>query len=272
MHDIETRRVGTGSRIDLTAYDTNATLGFDKDTAENEMRRQQQRIAEFQARLNAENGRALLVVLQGMDAAGKDGTTRDVFALTNPSGVRVVSFKAPTPEELDHDFLWRIHKAVPARGEIGVFNRSHYEDVLVVRVDGIVPEEVWRQRYEQINAFEQLLASNGVVILKFFLHMSLQEQKKQLLERIHEPDKNWKFNADDFTKRKQWGAYMQAYEDVLSRCSTPHAPWFIIPADRKWVRNAAVATIIADTLEHMNPQYPRLKLTEDEMQRLIAES
>ncbi len=259
-------------RIELSRFDTNAMLGLTRESAEGAMADAQARIAEFQHRLWAENQRALLVVLQGMDASGKDGTTRDVFASVNPAGVRVTSFKAPTHEELDHDFLWRIHKAVPGRGEIGVFNRSHYEDVLVVRVDNLVPEPVWRQRYAQINAFEHLLSCNGVVILKFFLHMGLEEQRKQLLERIHEPDKNWKFNAEDFGKRKKWDAYMRAYEDALSECSTEAAPWFVIPADRKWVRNAAISMIVADTLEKMDPKYPRLKLSEQEMERLIAEA
>lgn len=271
MKELDECRVKPGNRVDLSKLDTNAKLGLDKDTVEKQMLDAQQRIASLQHKLWAENKRALLCVFQGMDASGKDGTVRDAFFLTNPDGVKVTSFKVPSSEELDHDFLWRIHKAVPARGEIGVFNRSHYEDVLVVRVENIVPESVWRPRYAQINAFEQLLAANGVTILKFFLHMSKDEQRKQLLERIHEPDKNWKFNADDFEKRKKWDDYMRAYEDALSETSTEHAPWFVIPADRRWVRNYAVAMIIAETLERLDPEYPRLKLSELEMERLLSQ-
>ncbi|MEZ6067255.1 MAG: polyphosphate kinase 2 family protein [Planctomycetaceae bacterium] len=198
----------------------------------------------------------LLIVLQAMDAGGKDGTTRKVFTGVNPQGVRVTSFKAPTAAELAHDYLWRIHQAVPAKGMIGVFNRSHYEDVLVVRVDKLVPESVWRGRYEQINQFEELLCETGTRMIKFFLHITPDEQKERFQERLDDPEKHWKFSPDDLKKRKQWGEYQAAYNEALSRCSTEHAPWYVVPANQNWYRNLIVVRTIVETLREMNPCYP----------------
>jgi PPK2 family polyphosphate:nucleotide phosphotransferase len=217
-----------------------------------------QKLADLQELLYAENKHALLVVLQGMDAAGKDGTVRHVMNAFNPQGVRVVSFKVPTPEDLAHDFLWRIHKVTPRLGETVIFNRSHYEDVLVVRVDGLVPKPVWKARYAHINHFERMLSDAGVVILKFFLHISKEEQKKRLLERYEDPAKQWKFSVDDVKKRAQWDDYQQAYADALMECSTEWAPWYIVPADRKWYRNLVISQVIVDTLQKLDMHFPPL--------------
>ncbi len=213
-------------------------------------------IDSLQDRLYAEGSRALLVVLQGMDTSGKDGTIRGVFNATGPLGVSVTAFGPPTKTELAHDYLWRVHAACPRRGTIGIFNRSHYEDVLIAKVRKFASEEVIEQRYEQINAFEKLLVENGTTILKFMLHISEDEQKERLQERLDDPKKNWKFNAGDLDDRKLWPEYQDAYETALHHCSTPWAPWHIIPADRKWVRNALIAAIVRETLEAMDPRYP----------------
>jgi PPK2 family polyphosphate:nucleotide phosphotransferase len=196
------------------------------------------------------------VVLQAIDTGGKDGTIRSVFEGVNPQGCRVWSFKVPSAEERDHDFLWRYHAKVPGRGMIGVFNRSHYEDVLVVRVKSLEPEGVWRPRYDLINDFERMLTLSGVTVLKFFLHISKDEQKERLEARIADPEKHWKFDAADLVERQSWDAYQGAFTDALSRCSTPHAPWHVVPANRKWYRNLLVARTIANTLEAMDPRYP----------------
>jgi PPK2 family polyphosphate:nucleotide phosphotransferase len=214
-------------------------------------------IDRLQDRLWAEHQRALLVILQGIDTAGKDGTVRVVFNACGPLGVDVVPFKAPTVDELARDYLWRAHLAVPKRGMIGIFNRSHYEDVLVVKGKKYAPAEAIEKRYDQINAFEKLLAENGTRILKFMLHISKDEQAKRLQERLDDPVKQWKFNPKDLEDRALWDDYMAAYDMMLNRCSTPHAPWHVIPADRNWTRNAAVARIVRETLEEMNPQYPK---------------
>jgi PPK2 family polyphosphate:nucleotide phosphotransferase len=213
-------------------------------------------MAELQEALYAEGRRSLLVVLQARDTGGKDGAIRQVFAALDPMGVEVSSFKAPTPAELGHDYLWRIHQRVPARGMIGVFNRSHYEDVLVVRVHELVPEEVWRARYDQINAFERHLADNGVVILKFCLHISREEQRRRLLARLTDPTKNWKFNPGDLRERKRWDAYTAAYADAIGLTNTAWAPWYIVPADCKPWRDVVMAQVIVETLERMAPQFP----------------
>jgi PPK2 family polyphosphate:nucleotide phosphotransferase len=207
-------------------------------------------------RLYAENKRSLLVILQGIDAAGKDGTIRVVMSSVNPQSCQVVSFKAPSAEELDHDFLWRIHRAVPRHGDIGIFNRSQYEDVLVVRVHQLAPEAEWRSRYDRINEFEQLLVDGRVTILKFFLHISKGEQRERLQKRLDDRGKRWKFNLGDLDERKLWDDYQKAYEDVLTKCSTKHAPWHIVPADRKWYRNLVVSQTIRDTLEQLDPKFP----------------
>jgi PPK2 family polyphosphate:nucleotide phosphotransferase len=197
-----------------------------------------------------------LIVLQAMDAGGKDGTIRHVFEGVNPSGVRVTSFKAPTPEELDHDYLWRVHKEVPGKGEMVIFNRSHYEDVLVVRVHNYVPPEVWKKRFDQINEFERTLAESGTTILKFYLHIDPDEQKERLQDRLDDPTKRWKFRLGDLEERKLWGDYMEAFEDVLSKTSTDYAPWYIVPANRKWFRDLVVSSVLVDTLEGLKMKYP----------------
>ncbi len=217
-----------------------------------------QEIDTLQDRLYAEGTRALLVILQGTDTAGKDGTIRSVFNATGPLGVSVTAFRAPSETELAHDFLWRAHAVCPRRGTIGIFNRSHYEDVLIAKVRKFAPKETIEQRYEQINAFEKMLVENGTTILKFMLHISKDEQKERLQERLDDPKKHWKFNPGDLEDRKLWDEYQDAYETMLHRCSTSWAPWYVIPADRKWVRNAAIASIVKATLEEMDPQYPRV--------------
>jgi PPK2 family polyphosphate:nucleotide phosphotransferase len=214
------------------------------------------RMDRLQRALHAEGTRALLVVLQGRDASGKDGTLRRVFGPLDPLGVSTTSFKAPGELELRHDYLWRVHREAPARGAIGVFNRSHYEDVLVVRVRRLVPESVWRPRYEQINHFERILVENGTVILKFMLHISREEQRERLRARLEDPEKYWKFNAGDLKERELWEEYTEAYREVLQRTSTPIAPWYLVPADDKRVRDVLVARTVAETLERMDPRYP----------------
>ena len=227
-----------------------------RKTAEAEFKALRKEFIEWQRRLYAEDRHKLLIVLQAMDAGGKDGTIRRVTEGVNPQGVHVASFKAPSKEELAHDFLWRIHKHVPARGMIAIFNRSHYEDVLVVRVDNLVPESVWRPRYEQINNFEKMLVETGTTILKFYLHISKDEQRKRFQARVDDPRKHWKFSFEDLEKRKQWADYMAAYEEMLQRTTTSWAPWYAIPADQKWYRNLAIMRVIVSALEVLNPQYP----------------
>jgi len=207
--------------------------------------------------LFADGKRALLVVLQGMDTSGKDGTVRDVFNATGPVGVHVTAFRQPSEEERSHDFLWRIHRVAPARGTIGIFNRSHYEDVLVVKVRKLAPAEDIERRYDQINAFEKLLVESGTTILKFMLHISKEEQRERLQARLDEPDKRWKFNPSDLEDRKLWDSFEDAYETMLQRCSTEWAPWHVVPADRKWVRSAAIADIVCETMAGMGLSYPK---------------
>lgn len=213
-------------------------------------------LADLQGRLYAESRQSLLVVLQALDAGGKDGTIRSVFAGVNPQGVHVASFKAPTEEELAHDFLWRIHARAPRDGDITIFNRSHYEDVLITRVKGLVPEAVWQARYAQIRAFEGLLASEGTTIVKIMLHISSEEQRERLQERIDDPTKRWKFRAADLTERRHFDAYTAAFEDAIARTATRTAPWYVVPANRNWYRDWVVLTILVETLERMDPQYP----------------
>lgn len=215
------------------------------------------RLEQLQAMLYADGRHALLIVLQGRDASGKDGVVRKVFGACNPAGCQVTSFRTPTPIELSHDFLWRVHQAVPPKGIIGIFNRSHYEDVLVVRVHDLVPKEVWSRRYEQINDFERMLDAHGVKILKFFLHISHEEQREQLLERLTDPTKNWKFRAGDLDDRALWGVYTKAYRDALKRCSTPWAPWYVVPSDDKDVRDYLIARVVVEALEAIGPRYPK---------------
>ncbi len=250
--------VEPGSQVDLSKIDAADDAGLEKgDQVERELQRLRAELDDLQERFYAWDKRSLLLVLQAMDTGGKDGAIEQVMQGVNPQGVAVTSFKAPTPEELSHDFLWRIHKAVPARRMIGVFNRSHYEDVLVVRVRNLVPEEVWRRRYDEINQFERLLADSGTVILKFYLHITKEEQAERLQERLDDPDKSWKFALGDLKERELWNHYMEAYQDALTQCSTEHAPWYVIPANRNWYRNLAITSILVDTLKELNPIYPK---------------
>jgi PPK2 family polyphosphate:nucleotide phosphotransferase len=249
-------RVRDGVRVDLSKVDPAATYGRVKETAAEELEQGLARLTDLQDRLWAEGRRRVLVVLQGIDAAGKDGTLRHVMGAFNPQGCPVTSFKVPSPEELAHDYLWRVHRRVPGNGEIGIFNRSHYEDVLIVRVHDLVPKAVWSRRYDQINAFERLLVEEGATIVKFFLYIDRDEQRRRFQARLDDPDKRWKFRLGDLEERKRWDDYIAAFEDVLSRCSPDDAPWYIIPANRKWFRNLAVADILADTIDELNPRYP----------------
>jgi PPK2 family polyphosphate:nucleotide phosphotransferase len=249
--------VSPNMQINLADYDPGYTGDYQKKhETKAALKRNVERLQDLQQVMWAESKHALLIVLQALDAGGKDGTIKHVMRGVNPQGCQVTSFKVPTEEELDHDFLWRVHKATPRRGYIGIFNRSHYEDVLVVRVHGLVSEEVWQARYEQINQFEKLLAEAGTTILKFFLYISKEEQKERFETRLRDPHKNWKFSVGDVQERAHWDDYMRAYEDVLSRCSTPWAPWYIIPADHKWYRNLAISTTIVQTLEGLDMRYP----------------
>jgi PPK2 family polyphosphate:nucleotide phosphotransferase len=247
-----------GSRIKLGEWDPNDKSAFPvkKKEGRKHLLELNQRLETLQELLYAEHKHKVLIVLQGMDTAGKDGTIRHVFEGVNPQGVRVAGFKKPTPRELDHDYLWRVHHQTPGRGEIAIFNRSHYEDVLVVRVHSLVPEEVWSKRYDHINDFERLLADEDTTILKFFLHINLEEQRERLQARLDEPSKHWKFNPADLDERVLWPEYTRAYEDALSKTSTAWAPWIVVPANRKWYRNLVVGTVIVEALEALGMRHP----------------
>lgn len=254
-------RVRPGTRVRLRKVDPEETGGYKKtDRAKQQAKDKTasliERIRLLQERLYANGERALLILLQGMDTSGKDGTIKSVMSGVNPQGCKVASFKAPSSSELAHDFLWRIHYQVPPKGHIGIFNRSHYEDVLITRVHGLVSDKTARRRFEQIREFEELLHENGTAVLKFFLHISKAEQKERLEARIQDPDKRWKFNAGDLEERKLWDHYQTAFEDVLSATSVEHAPWYIVPANRKWYRNLLVAHVVAETLEAMKLRRP----------------
>lgn len=257
---MERYRVKPGKRVDLGEWDPNDKSAYkgDKDDGRDELLDINERLEALQELLYAENKQRILIVLQAMDTGGKDGTIRHVFDGVNPQGVRVASFKKPTSQELRHDYLWRVHKQVPGDGEIVIFNRSHYEDVLVVRVHELVQKDVWSKRYDHINEFERMLADEGTTILKFYLHIDLIEQKERFQARLDEPDKNWKFNPGDLDERKLWDQYINAYEDVLSKTSTKWAPWYIIPANRKWYRNLVIGSIIVDTLEGLDMRFPEV--------------
>jgi PPK2 family polyphosphate:nucleotide phosphotransferase len=246
---------GTPTRLADIDPDESEHYQRKKDVAD-ELKRHRDRISDLQARLYGEQRRSLLIVLQAMDTGGKDGTIKGVFAGVNPQGCQVWSFKAPSNEEAAHDFLWRYHQKAPPKGMIHIFNRSHYEDVLIVRVKDLVPEAVWRPRYEAINQFEYALTSDGVTVLKFFLHISKDEQKRRLESRLQDPDKRWKFSSNDLKERAWWDDYQAAFEDAVNHCSTDYAPWYVVPANRKWYRNLVVARTIADTLEAMDPRFP----------------
>jgi PPK2 family polyphosphate:nucleotide phosphotransferase len=256
--DSERWRVPAGQRLDLSAADPASTDGgpSDKGAGKKVLHELRDRLTELQARLYAEGDRSLLVVLQAMDAGGKDGTIKHVFKGVNAQGCRVTSFKVPNETERAHDFLWRIHQNTPRKGMIGIFNRSHYEDVLVVRVHDLVPESVWRPRYEHIRGFEASLTSEGTRVVKFFLHISKEEQAERFRSRLEQPDKRWKFSTGDLDERKRWDDYQAAFEEAISETSTDAAPWYVIPADHKWFRNVAVVTTLVDVLEDMDPQYP----------------
>jgi PPK2 family polyphosphate:nucleotide phosphotransferase len=251
-------RVKPGAKVDLAKVDPGETKGFKgtKKQAEERLLELNQRLEALQEALWAEHRHKVLVVLQGMDTSGKDGTIRHVFEGVNPLGVRVASFKAPTQEELDHDFLWRVHPKVPGRGEMVIFNRSHYEDVVAARVKKLVPTEVWRLRYAQINDFERLLAETGTVILKFFLHIDQDEQKRRLQARLDDPAKRWKFRRGDLDDRRLWPDFMAAYEEALARTSQEKAPWYVVPANKKWYRNLVVATVLVKALEDLDIELP----------------
>lgn len=250
--------VRPGTDIDLSKWNPNDKGDFKggKEDGLAEVEILNTKLEELQEVLYAEHRHKVLVVLQAMDTGGKDGVIRRVFDGVNPQGVRVASFKVPTEEERDHDYLWRIHKLVPGRGEMVIFNRSHYEDVLVVRVHNIVPPEVWKKRYEQINAFERHLAENGTTILKFYLHIDADEQKERLQARLADPTKRWKFRLGDLEERKFWRDYTEAYEDVLSKTSTEHAPWYIVPANSKWYRDLVISSVLVETLQSLDMKYP----------------
>lgn len=247
-----------GTEVKLRDYDPDSTPGFKKGhKSEQATAKNIEQLDELQYLLYAEDKRAVLVVLQAMDGGGKDGTIRHVMSGLNPQGCRVTPFKRPSAEEAAHDFLWRAHRAVPERGQIGIFNRSYYEDVLVVRVHELAPKGVWSKRYDEINAFEQYLTDCGIIVLKFFLHISKDEQRKRILERIDDPTKNWKLSPADFEERKYWDDYVKAYETALSRCNNKAAPWFLIPANKKWYRNLAVSRILVETLGALDMKFPK---------------
>lgn len=262
--------VKPGSRIDLGERDPDETITYDgdKEAAKEALDLLNDELEDLQELLYAQHQHRILVVLQGTDTAGKDGVIRHVFDGVNPQGVRVASFKKPTEEELDHDYLWRVHKHTPGKGEIVIFNRSHYEDVLVVRVHELVPGTVWAKRYAQINDFERTLAEEGTTILKFYLHISKGEQKERLQARLDNPKKHWKFNLGDLGERALWSEYVQAYEDVLSKTSTDWAPWYIVPSNRKWYRNLVIGTILVETLKGLEMHYPE---PEDDLSGVVIE-
>jgi PPK2 family polyphosphate:nucleotide phosphotransferase len=249
--------VAPKSKIMLAHLDPEDTHGVDKASAARQLTKNLERLSVLQYMLYAESRRSLLVVLQGIDAGGKDGTIRQVMSGLNPQGVDVTSFKVPEGAEKRHDYLWRIHSAVPEWGKMGIFNRSHYEDVLVVRVHSLVPKPVWSKRYDQINDFECTLAESGVRIVKFLLYISKDEQAKRFRERIDDKKKNWKFSPADLKEREYWDQYIEAYQEMLRKCSTDWAPWYVIPANHKWFRNLAVSQILREALENMNLKFPK---------------
>lgn len=254
---------------DCFDFEKDHQKGEDNDKVDDLTKKTLTQLDELQYTLYAEGRRSVLMVLQGMDTAGKDGTIRHVMSGTSPQSCKVTSFKVPTSYERAHDFLWRIHNAVPEKGNIGIFNRSHYEDVLVVRVHKLVPKKVWEARYDEINRFEKYLTENGTTVIKFFLHISKDEQKKRIEERIANPAKHWKLSEADLQERQYWDDYIEAYEDAIRKCNTKYAPWYIIPANHKWFRNLAVSKILVETLQDMDPKYPTPELDIARMKRLL---
>ena len=253
------RPIVSNGKVKLAEIDTNSTCGFvgDKSTTAAILDEMSARLTTLQTVLYAEQKHKILVVLQAMDTGGKDGVIRKVFSGINPQGVRIASFKAPTPPELARDYLWRVHQQVPAKGELVVFNRSHYEDVLITRVRGWVDDATAKRRFRQINQFEAMLAEEGVTILKFFLHISKDEQKQRLQDRLDDPAKTWKFNIGDLAEREKWDDYQRVYEDAINQTSSPHAPWHVVPADRKWIRDLYVSSVLVKTLEDLKMAYPK---------------
>jgi PPK2 family polyphosphate:nucleotide phosphotransferase len=260
-------RVKQDAKLRLQRIDPAYDGKLDKEEAEAALARNIAKLQALQEVLYAERKRALLVCLQAIDGGGKDGVIRHVFGELNPQGVRVACFKQPTPPERDHDFLWRAHRETPGKGEIAIFNRSHYEDVLIARVRELVPKKVWHGRYEQINDFERLLADNGTHILKFFLHISKDEQLARFKGRLDDPSKHWKISAADYAEREKWADYRAAFEDAISKCSTPWAPWFVIPSNHKWFRNLAVSSIVVKYLEGLGMKYPETTVDVAEIRR-----
>ena len=254
-------RVEPGATIKLSDWDSNDTGDFKggKQAAHVELSGLNKQLEELQELLYAEHKHKVLIILQAIDTGGKDGVIRHVFQGVNPQGTRVANFKEPTAEELDHDFLWRVHKQVPAKGELVIFNRSHYEEVLIVRVHKLAPKEEWSKRYGQINDFEQMLIANGTTLLKFFLHIDKDEQRERLQARIDDPNKRWKFRMVDLEERKLWDDYMRAYEDMLNKTSTESAPWYIVPANHKWYRDLVISNILVDTLQGLDMKFPEPK-------------
>lgn len=256
---MERYRVKPGQRVDLAQWDANDKSEFDgsKEEAQDKLSKLLRQLDSLQELLYAEHAHRVLVVLQGMDSAGKDGTIRHVFQGVNPQGVQVASFKVPTAQELDHDFLWRIHAHTPGKGQIVIFNRSHYEDVLVVRVHGLIDPKAWRRRFADINHFEETLANEGTSIVKFFLHIDADEQRSRLEARLQDPDRHWKFNPEDLKERKLWDQYMRTYEEVLCETSTEWAPWYVVPSNRKWYRNLVVSAVLVEKLKELKMEYPK---------------
>ena len=252
-------RITQNEKISLKKFDPQDTSLWQKDkaSAKKELKKLRKKLIKLQQLLYSENKHKVLIILQAMDSGGKDGTIQSIFKGVNPQGVSVASFKVPTPVELGHDYLWRVHSNTPQTGEIVIFNRSHYEDVLVVRVHNLVPKKVWEKRFDHISSFEKLLADEGTTILKFFLNISKEEQKNRFLERIDNPEKQWKFNPNDIEERKLWSAYMQAYEEAITKTSTSYAPWFIIPSNQNWYRDLVIAKIIVDSLEKLKMNFPK---------------
>ncbi|MFG2652158.1 PPK2 family polyphosphate kinase [Streptomyces sp. NPDC048436] len=273
----ELLRIPEGTRVDLSSYAADATPGGPADKAAGvlDTARMGERLADLQERLyaasTADDRRRVLLVLQGMDTSGKGGTVKHVIGLFNPSGCRIKAFKTPTPEEQSHFFLWRIMRELPLPGEIGIFDRSHYEDVLIARVHDLVPRSQLGRRYGKINHFEQTLADDGVTVIKCFLHISYDQQRRRLLERLDNPDKHWKFSTGDITERALWPAYKEAYEIALERCSTAEAPWYLIPADRKWYRNWAISKLLLEHLTALDPRYPAADFDVEESRRLLLQ-
>jgi len=257
-HDLARRlKLRKGGRATLSESSAGSTLGWEEGPAREASRKIAAELAELQYQLYADGRYGVLVVLQAIDGGGKDGTIRHVFSAFNPQGCTVSAFKAPGPEEQRHDYLWRVHQHVPPRGEITVFNRSHYEEVLIARVDSLVPREIWQKRYRQINEFERMLVENDIRVVKIFLHISKAEQRRRFEERIREPRKQWKFDPQDLVKRAQWASYRQAFGDMLLRCNRKHAPWYVVPADHKWLRDLAVGKILLAQLQSLRLRFPR---------------